>query len=78
MNKTIEELAIESGYVDRGNNHTAYANFNHELFAKLIINECIKVVDQHHGSTKLVRPFEPLPYQEIVWMIEEHFGINDE
>lgn len=43
-------------------------------FAELIVRECIDVVDITHGSKKLVRPH---PYQNIVWAIEERFGIDE-
>ncbi len=45
MKDRIKDLAQEAGYIDRGNNHTAYAKFNHEEFAELLIKECAKVAD---------------------------------
>ena len=40
MKNKIHELALQSGYIDKGNNQTAYATFNHEEFAELIVREC--------------------------------------
>lgn len=40
MNQRIKELAEQAGFVDKGNNITAYTNFDHEKFAELIIQEC--------------------------------------
>ncbi len=41
MNEQIRKLAEQSGYHDKGSNHTAYMNFDHEKFAELIARECI-------------------------------------
>ena len=46
MNKRIRELAEQAGFIDRGTNHTAYMNFDHEKFAELIAAECISIVDE--------------------------------
>ena len=42
MNERIKELAEQAGFVDKGNNITAYLNFDHEKFAELIVRECFK------------------------------------
>ena len=55
MNERIKELAEQAGFIDRGTNHTAYMNFDHEKFAELIVRECALlcsdpvVVLQHWG-----------------------------
>ena len=55
MNERIRELAEQAGFIDRGTNHTAYMNFDHEKFAELIVRECALlcsdpvVVLQHWG-----------------------------
>jgi hypothetical protein len=41
MNERIRQLAEQAGFDDRGSNHTAYMNFDHEKFAELIVRECI-------------------------------------
>ena len=45
MNERIKKLAEQAGFIDRGTNHTAYMNFDHEKFAELIVRECAKRVD---------------------------------
>ncbi len=40
MNERIKLLAEQAGFIDIGNNHTAYMNFDHEKFAELIVKEC--------------------------------------
>jgi len=47
--------------------------FSKELYAALVIKECIDVIDATHGSNKLLRPD---PYQQIVDRIQEHFGVE--
>ena len=46
MNERIKVLAEQAGFIDRGTNHTAYMNFDHEKFAELIVAECISIVDE--------------------------------
>ena len=36
MNDQIQQLAEQAGFIDRGTNHTAYMNFDHEKFAELM------------------------------------------
>jgi len=38
----IKKLAEQAGFDDRGSNHTAYMNFDHEKFAELIVWECVR------------------------------------
>ena len=45
MNERIQALAEQAGFIDRGTNHTAYMNFDHEKFAQLIIEECLRMCD---------------------------------
>jgi hypothetical protein len=53
MNELIEKLAEQAGLIDKGSNHTAYINFDHEKFAELIVRECIKIVERDDGATEL-------------------------
>ena len=46
MNERIKLLAEQAGFIDRGTNHTAYMNFDHEKFALLLIKECITIVNE--------------------------------
>ena len=41
---------------------------------ELAVTECIDVIDETHGSKKLMRPY---PYQQIISAIEEHFGSEE-
>ena len=45
MNERIQALAKEAGFIDRGTNHTAYMNFDHEKFAELIVWECMLICE---------------------------------
>ena len=45
MNERIKELAEQAGFIDRGTNHTAYMNFDHEKFAELIVRDCMLICE---------------------------------
>jgi hypothetical protein len=45
MNERIKKLAVQAGFDDRGSNHTAYMNFDHEKFADSIVWECMKICE---------------------------------
>ncbi len=53
MNKRIRELAEQAGFIDRGSNHTAYMDFDHEKFAQLIVEECRTVINDVYHKTPL-------------------------
>ena len=61
MNERIKELALEC--------YNPYSNFDHEKFAKLIVEECAVVIEQNL-------------YKGIGWntsrAVKRHFGIGDE
>lgn len=65
MNERIRELAEQSGFVDRGNNITAYMNFDHEKFAEMIVKECVlEAMDAvHHNNS-------------IRLQLYKHFGLT--
>ena len=65
MNERIKELAEQAGYIDMGNNHTAYMQFDHEKFAELVVRECIYLLETS------------LPYNPQQKMIKKHFGIEE-
>lgn len=50
MNQRIKELAEQAGFVDKGNNLTAYTNFDHEKFAELVIQECADWIRINYNS----------------------------
>jgi hypothetical protein len=61
----IRQLAEQAGFDNRGSNHTAYMNFDHEKFAELIVRECIDIADEYDGAGST-----------IVSRIEKHFGVE--
>jgi len=79
MNERIQQLAEQAGFIDRGNNHTAYMNFDHEKFAELIVRECAEQiiakgtdwVDFAPSQTG-VRP----EYWDMAQQIKQHFGVK--
>ena len=46
MNERIKQLAEQAGFIDRGTNHTAYMNFDHEKFAELIVMKCLTICEE--------------------------------
>jgi len=80
MNERIQQLAEQAGFIDRGTNHTAYMNFDHEKFAELIVRECAEQiiakgtdwVDFAPSQTG-VRP----EYWDMAQQIKQHFGVEE-
>ena len=80
MNERIKVLAEQAGFIDRGTNHTAYMNFDHEKFAELIVKECAEQiiakgtdwVDFAPSQTG-VRP----EYWNMAQQIKQHFGVEE-
>ena len=80
MNEKIRQLAEQAGFIDRGTNHTAYMNFDHEKFAELIVRECAEQiiakgtdwVDFAPSQTG-VRP----EYWDMAQQIKQHFGVEE-
>ena len=80
MNERIRQLAEQAGFIDRGTNHTAYMNFDHEKFAELIVRECVEQiiakgtdwVDFAPSQTG-VRP----EYWDMAQQIKQHFGVEE-
>ena len=68
MNERIRELAEQAGFDDRGSNHTAYMNFDHEKFAELIVQECIAAVEDTNDRHR--RDY-------FAAKIKQHFGIQE-
>ena len=76
MNARVQELAAEAkANVTPGLPVNQWISEYNRIFAELIVQECIEVIDMTHGSKKLMRPD---PYQKIIWAIEEHFGVGHE
>jgi hypothetical protein len=72
MNEQIQELAEQAGFDDRGSNHTAYMNFDHEKFAQLIVKECIDIISPY--TVRMSRPGEE--YLHPILEIKKHFGVE--
>ena len=71
MNERIKELAEQAGYIDMGNNHTAYMQFDHEKFAELIVKECCDIACEYD------EPKMSGPGMIIAGRIEQHFGVEE-
>ena len=78
MNQRIKELAEQAGFIDRGTNHTAYMNFDHEKFAELIVRECMRMCDCADVSLlEHNRPQEASGASSVKQFIAEHFGVEE-
>ena len=78
MNERIKELAEQAGFIDRGTNHTAYMNFDHEKFAELIVRECMRMCDC--ADVSLLEhnyPKEASGASSVKQFIAEHFGVEE-
>jgi RecJ-like exonuclease len=72
MNERIRQLAEQAGFIDRGTNHTAYMNFDHEKFAELIVRECLNQCYNRGMNDELYAG-----QLKAATYIEEHFGIEN-
>jgi hypothetical protein len=72
MNERIRQLAEQAGFDDRGSNHTAYMNFDHEKFAELIVRECAKVCRDQPNVYALKADRD-----NCAIAIEQHFGVEE-
>ena len=78
MNDRIRQLAEQAGFIDRGTNHTAYMNFDHEKFAELIIEECLRMCDCAEVSLlEHSYPREADGAASVKIFIKEHFGVEE-
>ena len=78
MNERIKQLAEQAGFIDRGTNHTAYMNFDHEKFAELIIEECLRMCDCADVSLlEHSYPREADGAASVKIFIKEHFGLEE-
>ena len=78
MNERIRLLAEQAGFIDRGTNHTAYMNFDHETFAELIIDECLLMCDCAKASLlEHSYPRESDGATIVKIFIKEHFGVEE-
>lgn len=79
MNERIQELVEQAGFVDKGNNITAYLNFDHEKFAELIVRECLTVIsektDRTHIYTTFDRGLVEGTIERSMKAVKKHFGV---
>lgn len=73
MNQRIKELAEQAGFADKGNNITAYLNFDHEKFAKLIIREAAQFVS---GSAEVYTQAEQDACVRAAIGLKKYFGLH--
>ena len=73
MNERIKLLAEQAGFIDIGNNHTAYMNFDHEKFAELIVQDCIDIISPY--TVRMSRPGEE--YLHPIQEIRKNFGVGE-
>jgi hypothetical protein len=64
MNERIKELEKQSYTEAMHEMGGTYMAFDKEKFAKLIVRECIRVVDKDDGAT------------HVRELLEEHFGVK--
>ena len=82
MNERIKELAEQAGFIDRGNNHTAYMSFDHEKFALLIVRECAYLLKNSTNdkrldlSPELFRMLNNISKAQAEYICE-HFGVEE-
>ena len=74
MNERIQQLAEQAGFIDRGTNHTAYMNFDHEMFAELIIRECADICQDIDGEDNIDARSGR---QDCAVEIKQHFGVEE-
>ena len=86
MNEKIKEL-YEQAHIEHRQEYVSSTmksvsvtrQFDPDLFAELIIRECMDIVDKVYDEqtgmlVKMCR--RATPYQEIINEIEEHFGVE--
>ena len=76
MNERIRQLAEQAGFIDRGTNHTAYMNFDHEKFAELIVRECM-ACSTWVGKVNKNAIESVHTAQAINQRIKKHFGVEE-
>ena len=69
MNERIRLLAEQAGFIDRGSNHTAYMDFDHEKFAEVIVQECgVALSPMLRDMVSRGQSFD---------LIKKHFGVEE-
>ena len=78
MNERIKTLAEQAGFIDRGTNHTAYMNFDHEKFAELIVRECVdRVTTKANGWGDMTGFAIKESILDCAKDLKKHFGVEE-
>ena len=77
MNDLIKKLAEQAGFIDRGNNHTAYMSFDHEKFALLIVRECARVAIAKQTENDIAGIVSKNPAKDFAYALVEQFGVEE-
>ena len=78
MNERIKVLAEQAGFIDRGTNHTAYMNFDHEKFAELIVRECVdRVTTKANGWGDMTGFAIKESILDCAKDLKKHFGVEE-
>ena len=79
MNERIQQLAEQAGFIDRGTNHTAYMNFDHEKFAEVIVQECAQhALDFNNGNQSLPDKVMRANLYRVLDYIKDRMELNNE
>ena len=73
MNERIDQLMWKAGAEFEFLNHVHYDNFSYEQFARLIIDECVKVCYSRAGNSDY-----NTGRMHCASDLKEHFGIKNE
>ena len=88
MNDLIKKLAEQAGFIDRGTNHTAYMNFDHEKFAELMTAGFIGLLEYEiamlekykttscNDSDRRWHEGKIVHFRRMIDKTKDHFGVE--
>ena len=88
MNERIKVLAEQAGFIDRGTNHTAYMNFDHEKFAELMTAGFIGLLEYEiamlekykttscNDSDRRWHEGKIVHFRRMIDKTKDHFGVE--
>ena len=88
MNERIRQLAEQAGFIDRGTNHTAYMNFDHEKFAELMTAGFIGLLEYEiamlekykttscNDSDRRWHEGKIVHFRRMIDKTKDHFGVE--
>ena len=88
MNDRIRQLAEQAGFIDRGTNHTAYMNFDHEKFAELMTAGFIGLLEYEiamlekykstscNDSDRRWHEGKIVHFRRMIDKTKDHFGVE--